>query len=614
MMTRLWAVLAGLLVLVTGGLMPEVTDTSASQDFSRGGGVRTVLDVKIPMRDGVKLSADIYFPVGDGPFPVILVRTPYDNAPLVDKGLFYAKNGYVYVAQDCRGRYDSEGVFYPWHQEVEDGYDTRKWVANQTWSNGKIGTVGGSYLGMVQWLGVLESADYLTAMMPAVTPIDGWIWGNQYVNGAYQLALNHGWGFGTSNRTRQPTTQHDWMRLLRFLPLIKADETAIGTEIPFIRDWIKHAAYDDYWKKISAEDKFNRINVPIYNVAGWFDAYPSAAFRGFTGVRTHAASERVRTSQRIMVGPWPHGISRSTRTGEVDFGPAAIVESEEGLAGHNVPQDLALRWFDHWLKGMDNGVMKAPPIRLFVMGANVWRNENEWPLARTSFTNYYFHSKGSANSLVGDGTLTTSAASAKGGKDTYAYDPLNPVFERGGNFSYSITGVGGSGDLAGPRDQRPNERRDDVLVYTSEPLAEDLEVTGPLTCKLYVSSSAPDTDFVVRLVDVYPDGRALNFSEGIVRARYRDSKESPKLMTPGQVYALTIEMQPTSLVFKRGHRIRVDVTSSDFPHFDANPNTGHTFGLDAETKIAQQTVYHDATYPSHITLPVIPAASKPKTQ
>ena len=582
---------------------------ASKDDYSRGGGVRTRMDVKIPMRDGVKLSADVYFPIGKGPFPVILVRTPYDNAPLVEKGLFFAQNGFVYVAQDCRGRYDSEGEFYPWHQEVADGFDTRKWIAQQSWCNGKIGTVGGSYLGMVQWLGVLEGSDYLTAMMPAVTPIDGWIWGNEYVNGAYQLALNHGWGFSTTNRTKQPTAQYDWMKLLHFLPLIEMDKVSTDAEIPFIRDWIKHAAYDDYWRKISAEDKFDRINVPVYSVAGWFDAYPAALLRGFSGVRKHAKSERIRMSQRIMVGPWPHGISRSTRTGELDFGPAAIVESEEALAGHNVPQELALKWFDYWLKEKDNGIMKDPPIRIFVMGANVWRSEHEWPLARTQFTSFYLHSKGKANSLTGDGTLVPRAPGADGSKDTYSYDPANPVFERGGNFSYSIPGVGGSGELAGPHDQRPNERRDDVLVYTSDPLSDDLEVTGPLTCKLYISSSAPDTDFTVRLVDVYPDGRAMNFSEGILRARYRDSKESPRLMEPGQVYGLTIEMQPTSLVFKKGHRIRVDVSSSDFPHFDRNPNTGRPFGLDAEMRIANQTVYHDSRYPSHIVLPVIPAGN-----
>jgi putative CocE/NonD family hydrolase len=582
--------------------------SSSSGTYSKLPGVKTALDVKVPMRDGVKLSADIYSPEGAGPFPVILVRTPYDNMPLAEKGLTFARHGFVYVAQDCRGRYDSEGSFYAWHQEVADGIDTRRWIARQPWCNGKIGTLGGSYLGMDQWLGVLEGTDHLTAMMPAVTPIDGWIWGNEYVNGAYQLALNHGWGFSTTGRTKQPTEQYDWNKLLRFLPLVEMDRVATGAENPFIRDWIRHSSYDDYWRKISVEDKFAKIDVPVYNIGGWFDAYPAAAFRAFSGVRKHAISEKVRNSQRILIGPWPHGISRSSRTGELDFGPEAVLDTLENLTGHNAPLELSMRWFDYWLKGIDNGIMNEPPVRIFVMGANVWRNENEWPLARTQFTKFYFHSKGKANSLEpGDGVLSTTAPAGSEEADRYTYNPDNPVWERGGNFSYSIPGIGAANDLSGPFDQRPNERRDDVLVYTSAVLTEDLEVTGPLTARLYISSSAPDTDFTMRLTDVYPDGRSLNFSEGILRARYRESRESPTLMEPGKTYALTIEMQPTSLVFKKGHRIRVDISSSDFPHFDRNPNTGREFGLDAEVRLAHQTVYHDAARASHIVLPVIPA-------
>ncbi len=573
--------------------------------YSKVPGVTIDLDRRIPMRDGVTLSADIYSPDGPGPFPVILVRTPYDNMPLAEKGLVFASHGYVYVAQDCRGRYDSDGDFYPWHQEVADGVDTRRWIAAQPWSNGRIGTVGGSYLGMVQWLGALESTEHLTAMMPSVTPIDGWIWGNEYVQGAYQLALNHVWGFSTTGQTRQPIDLYDWRRLFGFLPLIEMDRVATGAENRFIRDWIAHPDYGDYWRTITVEDKFASIDVPVYNIGGWFDAYPAAAFRAFTGVRTHARDEKVRRSQRILIGPWPHGISRSSQTGELDFGPEAVIDTIENLMGHNAPLDLSLRWFDYWLKGIDNGIMEEPPIRIFVMGANVWRNEHEWPLARTRFTEFYLHSNGNANSAGGDGVLSTSPPLDET-PDRFVYDPANPVWERGGNFSYSIPGIGDLNQLAGPFDQRENEQRDDVLVYTSSVLEEDLEVTGPLTVQLYISSSAPDTDFTARLVDVYPDGRAFNFSEGILRVRYRDSFESPSLMEPGMVYKLTIEMQPTSLVFLKGHRIRVDISSSDFPHYDRNPNTGKPHGLDDEIRVAHQTVYHDAARPSHILLPVIP--------
>ena len=566
--------------------------------------MRTLIDVKIPMRDRVRLSANIYLPEGKGPFSVILVRTPYDNGDWDDLNWSATKSGdfntcgYACVIQDVRGRFDSEGEFYPWHQEIRDGYDTRQWIVQQNWCNGKIGTLGSSYMGWVQWLGALESDDHLTAMMPAVTPIDGF-WGAHYVNGAYQLALNHPWGFRNSSRTFQPTEHYHWEKLLKFLPLLEMDQEATGREIGFIRDWIQHAAYDDYWRKISLEDKFHKINVPVYTLAGWFDAYPAAAFRAFNEMRKQAPSEEVRRSQKILVGPWPHDLSRSTLTGEVDFGPDSLVDLKK----------LTLRWCDYWLKGIDTGIMDEAPIRIFIMGTNVWRDENEWPLARTQFTRFHLHSRGRANTLDGNGTLSPEAPTGDEPPDQYDYDPNHPVFTRGANLSYTIPGVGKSTDLAGPFDQRPNERRDDVLVYSSEPLSEDTEVTGPLSCKLYVSSSAPDTDFVVKLVDVYPGGKALGFSDGILRVRYRESWESPQLMEPGKIYAIKIEMFPTSLVFKKGHRIRIDITSSNFPHFDRNPNTGHEFGRDSEVRIAHQTIHHSAEYPSHVMLPVIPAES-----
>jgi hypothetical protein len=577
-------------------------ESHSQAGYCRVPGVTVHVDVKIPMRDGVNTSADIYFPPGAGPFPVVLTRTPYDNTPLWQQGLFYAQHGYVFVAQDCRGRYDSEGTFYPWHQEVADGLDTRRWIAKQSWSNGKLGTVGGSYLGMDQWLGTIESTEHLTCMVPAVTPIDGWIWGNEYENGAYQLALNQVWGLTTTNRTLQPTDQYDWRKLLMFLPLNEMDKVATGKPNPFIQDWINHPTYDDYWRKISIEDKFSQIDVPVYILEGWFDSYAAAAFRGFTGIRKNSKSERARNSTKILVGPWPHGINRSSHLGELDFGPQAVIDK-------TLPE-LSLQWLDHWLKGVDNEIMNEPPIKIFVMGANVWRNEHEWPLARTKFTKYYFLSSGKANSIDGDGSLSTIPPDAHQAQDKYFYNPDNPVWERGGNLSYSLPGIGDSSELAGPFDQRPTERRDDVLVYTSAELNQDVEVTGPVTVQLYISSSAPDTDFAVRLVDVCPDGRAMGFSEGIMRARYRDSRESPQLMQPGTIYLLTIEMQPTSLVFLKGHRIRVHVTSSDFPHFDRNPNTGGEFGKGSEVKIAEQQVYHDRKHPSCIVLPIIPVRSQ----
>jgi hypothetical protein len=591
--------------------MDSSTPASASgQPIASGGdlynlpGMRAVMDVKVPMRDGVELSANIFLPPGSGPFPVILIRTPYDNGPWAETGWpgtryrDFVGHGYAYAIQDVRGRFDSEGTFHPMMlggNEVADGYDTRQWIAQQSWCDGKIGLVGPSYMGQVQWQGVQESSDYLTAMMPAVASIDAWRMGNVYVNGAYQLALMQPWGLMTSSRANQPVDHYNWAELFRHLPLIDMDKVATGREVPHIRQWLQHSSYS-HWQGQRVE--FDRVDVPIYNLAGWFDAYPASALRAFSAMRNQSRSERSRNGQKILVGPWPHDLSTSTRVGELDFGPDSLVDLSE----------LTIRWNDYWLKGIDNGIMDEPPVRIFVMGANVWRYENEWPLARTVYTKFYLHSGGSANTLDGDGTLSREPSHYDEGPDRYAYDPANPVPTRGGNLSYTIPGVGESDELAGPFDQRPNERRDDVLVYTTAPLSHELEVTGPLHCELYISSSAPDTDFVVKLIDVHRDGAAYNFAEGILRVRYRDeSWTAPQHMETGVIYQIGIEMFPTSLVFGKGHRIRLDVTSSNFPHFDRNLNTGNDPASDTEVRVAHQVVYHTADYPSHILLPVIPA-------
>lgn len=559
-------------------------------------GVKFLFDTSVPMRDGVKLSADIYLPDAPGPFPTVLFRTPYDNGTqqCVDWGLFYARRGYAFVAQDCRGRYDSEGVFYAWHDEAEDGYDTQEWIGRQSWCNGKIGTRGGSYGGLTQWLPAPLRSQYLKAMVPTVTPSDFWREDN-YFGGAFALGLNLHWALCTSSRSMQfdyrTAGVYDWNQRYRSLPLIEADRQA-GRNVKFYQDWIKHPHYDDYWRKISNHDKYSEIDVPVFNMEGWFDAYHGAAFINFSGMVNHGRTPETRRSQKILIGPWPHNIyEQSTKTGQMDFGPNSLVDLR-------APE---LRWFDYWLKGIDNGIMDEPPIRLFVMGENVWRDEHEWPLARTEFTKYYLHSRGGAGRLVSDGVLSPEPPAGEEPVDRYPYDPENPVPTLGGNHSMNPEVIS-----VGPWDQRPIEAREDVLVHTGPVLEEDVEVTGPVVAKLYASSSAPDTDFTARLIDVYPDGRAMNLCEGVIRARFRESKEHPTLMEPGKVYEFTIDMEVTSNVFKRGHRIRLDISSSNFPRLDRNPNTGNPFGLDAEMQVAEQTVYHTRRDPSHVVLPIIP--------
>ena len=550
--------------------------------------VKKEFHVKVPMRDGVLLSADIFRPEAAGTFPVILMRTPYDNNSLIAKGIQYAQRGYALVAQDCRGRYDSAGEFYAWHNEVKDGYDTQEWIGRQPWCNGKIGTAGGSYLGLVQWLAAPLRSQYLKTMVPRVITSNFYDSPN-YSGGAFQLALNMLWGFRQLGRTNQNIEHYNWPELFRTLPLITADEAA-GRKITFWKDWVRHPSYDDYWKEVSIEEKYEQINVPALIMGGWYDLYSKQAFVNYNGMVQRGGTEEARKGTKMIMGAWPHPLNASTITGEVDFG----ADSKYDLEG------MELRWFDYWLKGIDNGIMNEAPIKLFIMGANYWRDEYEWPLARTQYVNYYFHSSGKANSLSGDGALSTTLPE-DGPPDRYIYNPDNPVPTLGGNNCCSPDIV-----AWGAYDQRPAEQRNDVLVYTTPPLAEDIEVTGPIFVKLYASSSAPDTDFTAKLLDVFPDGYTMNLCDGIIRARYQESFEEAKLMKPGTVYEFTIDCWVTGNVFKAGHRIRVELSSSNFPRFDRNPNTGHEFGMDSELSIAEQKVYHNKNYPSHIILPVIP--------
>ena len=548
-------------------------------------------DVKVPMRDGVNLSADIYFPRGEqGPFPVILTRTPYDNMTeeSLEAGRFYPQHGYVLVAQDVRGRNDSDGDFYPYLNDFNDGHDTVEWIGAQPWCDGNVGMVGASYVGYVQWQAASMGSSYLKAIVPRVIGANmyetGW-----YQGGAFHLGTAAMWAMRYDGRTRQDIFDYNWEQLFKKLPLAELDREA-GKDVHFFRDWIAHPDYDDYWRAQSIEERYPNIKVPVLQIGGWYDVLVRGTFHHFTEMRKHGGSELARQNQRAVVGPWIHSACSTTFAGELDFGAISMLDLQE----------VELRWFDHWLKGKDNGAERDAPLRLFVMGSNEWRDENEWPLARTQFTPYYFHSGGGANSLEGDGSLST-VPPADEPADGFVYNPAFPVPTRGGNTCCNPELV-----PWGVYDQRPIEYRNDVLVYTSEPLEEDLEVTGPISVTLYASTDGRDTDFTAKLVDVHPDGYAVNLCDNIMRARYHESREYQTLLEPGRVYEFTIDLWMTSNVFLKGHRIRVDVSSSNFPRFDRNPNTGNPFGQDAELRVAHQTIVHDEAHPSHILLPVIP--------
>ena len=325
-------------------------------------------------------------------------------------------------------------------------------------------------------------------------------------------------------------------------------------------------------------------------MGGWYDLYAPDSFKNFNGLRLHGGTPEARQS-KLIVGPWPHGLSESSKTGDVDFGAGSLADLD----------GMETRWFDYWLKGIDNGVVDEPPLRLFIMGVNEWRDEHEWPLARTSWQKWYLHSGGGANSVRGDGRLSMGEP-ADEQPDRFVYDPRFPVQTMGGANCCSSHIV-----PWGPYDQRNVEMRTDVLCYTSPPLERDMEVTGPITAVLYAATDGPDTDWTVKLVDVAPSGYAMNLCDGILRARYRESRTDPTLLTAGQVYRYEIEAGVTGNVFKRGHAVRLEISSSNFPRFDRNPNTGHAFGKDAELRVARQTVEHSRSHPSHVVLPLIPA-------
>jgi putative CocE/NonD family hydrolase len=392
----------------------------------------------------------------------------------------------------------------------------------------------------------------------------------------------------TSGHTAQSIEFDHWAEAFRLLPLREADRKA-GRDLAFWRDWLDHPTYDDYWRHLDGERRWGEVAAPALNMGGWYDLYASQVFDTFNGLRRHGGSPEARQSQ-LIVGPWPHALSLSTRTGDVDFGAGSLYDLEA----------LEQRWFDHWLKGIDTGITREPPLRLFIMGANVWRTEHEWPLARTDWQRWYLHSGGQANTLLGDGTLSPQAP-AEEPPDSYVYHPEYPVPTRGGNNCCSPHIV-----PWGPYDQRDVEMRGDVLCYTSAPLERDLEVTGPIAVTLFAATDATDTDWTAKLVDVWPSGYAMNLCDGILRARYRESLSDPQPVTPGDVYQYTIAGMVTGNVFRQGHRIRLEISSSNFPRFDRNLNTGRPVGDDTQGRPARQTVLHDQAHASYVLLPVVP--------
>ncbi len=561
---------------------PTTDKPAAGTPSAKSYEIKIEFNRRVRMRDGIELSADIYRPDGPGRFPIILSRTPYTktSASSLKIARYFVSNGYVFVTMDVRGRGDSDGTFTPYVNDGQDGYDAIEWTAAQEWSTGKVGTIGGSYNGAIQWLTAVQQPPHLAAMIPMVSPSDPFV---EWPTGQ-PLPASISWYHFTAGHVLQNMEAVDWNKLYWHLPFITMDE-AMGRPNRLWDEEVEHSKLDSWWEPQRYQNKFERVRVPALNISGWYDDEQVGTPLNFIGMTTRG-DESVRRSQKLLMGPWPHAVNSSTKIGSVEFGPTAVIDLNAAW----------LRWFDYWLKGIDNGVMKEPPVRIFVMGENVWRDENEWPMARTRWTKYYVHSNGHANTLSGDGTLSTTEPSNEP-TDNYAYDPAKPVpFITDPSFA----------QIGGPDDYRKVEERDDVLVFTSEAVAEDTEVCGPTRVKLYAVSSTPDTDFMAKLIDVWPNGFAQRLTDGMVRARFRDGMDKPSLIEPGRVYAYDLDLWNTCQLYQKGHRIRIEISSSAFPKYDRNLNTGEVLGKSTRMQVATQKIYHDKEHPSHVVLPIIP--------
>ena len=557
--------------------------------------------VKVSMRDGVVLRADIYRPAEEGRFPVLLQRTPYDKRGGVTFGNRAAAAGYVVIIQDVRGRYTSEGEWYPFRYESQDGYDTVEWAAALPYSNGKVGMFGGSYVGATQMLTAIAHPPHLAGICPFVTASNyhnGWT----YQGGAFEQWFNESWTSGlaqdTLNRRVSGATNAMagvWKLPMAAYPLFNITTGSLQLDspevlTPYFLDWLAHPSYDEYWKRWSIEEHYPDIRVPALHIAAWYDIFQGGSLRNYEGIKDHGGSDAARHGQHLLVAIGGHA-GGGRKIGEVDFGAPAEQFDEDAVT---------LEWYDYLFKGVKNH-FAGKPVRIFVMGSNQWRDEGEWPLARAHEIRYFLHSEKGANSLRGDGSLSTQEPGSER-VDHYLYDPANPVATIGGPLCCDSLHL-----PAGPQDQRPDEARNDVLTYSTKPFEKDVEVTGPVSVELFAKSSAVDTDFTAKLINVWPNGFAQNLTEGIVRARYRDSQETPELLNPDQVYKFAIDLWSTSDVFLKGHQLRVEIGSSNFPRFDRNLNTGLDAEFESGYVSATNTIYHDAEHPSAILLPIVEA-------
>ncbi|PXW99894.1 hypothetical protein C8E89_13811 [Mycolicibacterium moriokaense] len=609
---RLCAATAASVLVMSGCAGEHRGDASRPFPAAAGRGpcaVATETDVPATMRDGTVLRSDVYRPRTADAVPVILMRTQYGKSAAQAGSRYqppdwFASHCYLVVIQDVRGQGGSGGTFSEFTHDMEDGYDSVEWAAALPGSNGKVGMYGSSYVGATQWLAATTAPPHLATIVPANTAsdyYDGWT----YEGGEFRLAFVQPWAIGLAtsaaqNRKDQATAAElkaaaadptRWMEFRPFkdLPPMQPQNPAVA---PWYFDWIRHSARDDFWRQFSIRDRYPSVKVPVLDVEGWYDAFLAGGTENFAGMVAHGGSESARDNQRLVIGPWDH-----VNWGRSDSDPAPLLK-DIGAVGDSPINDLMLAWYDHFLKGENNDVAGKPRVDYFVMGANIWKSATSWPLPQTNWTTYYLAGPGGIADRKGQ---LVSAAPGAQPPDAYTYDPAFPAPSLGGHSC-----CGAESGPQGPYDQTPVEQRSDVLVYSSAPLEHDTEMTGPVNVRLWAESTSADTDFTAKLTAVKPDGQVINLNNGILRTSFRDSLSDPTPKTPGRPYKYQIHVWPTSYEFRAGDRIRLEISSSDYPQFAPNPNTGAPFGMDSATRTAVQTILHDQDHPSAVTLPVIP--------
>jgi putative CocE/NonD family hydrolase len=569
--------------------------------------IKVERSVGAPMRDGVKLATDIYLPVAEGKFPVILVRTPYKKEMVELQARYYARRGYVFAVEDCRGRFSSPGTWEPFINDPKDGYDTIEWLASQPWSTGKVGMIGGSYVGWVQWWAASQRPPHLVTIIPNVAPPDPFYnipyeYGTFFTLGAIWWAdiLESNATADLGGVALSRIMEKKYMTLLQPLPVIDLDKVVLGKENPYWRKWIQHPTNDAYWEQANFLERLKNVRIPVFHQSGWFDGDGIGSKLNYLRMK-----ESGHPNQKLVLGPWGHTDTAMRRIGDQDFGPQAIIDLQRDY----------LRWFDYWLKGIDNGIAKEPLVKIFAMGSNKWLEGDVYPLPVTRFEKWYLVSGGQANTSKGDGRLSSQPPPANSTPDRYVYDPGDPTpapfyYEESEEQEKIVRSAEEKKKEREAHHEKVTQARRDILVYVSEPLKEPLTFAGPVSAVLYASTSARDTDWHMTLTEVDKDGKMFPIPLGRakLRARFRRSMSKPELLKPGHVYEYTLDLWQMGITIAAGHRLRVEVASASFPLFSRNLNTGGHNEVETKFVKAEQTIYHDARRPSHVLLPVIPAS------